>query len=265
MARGFSRRLLLGRQYVLTRLRQLGRQRYLPPNYVIISMVSNTQFTIKLTPDIEGHPNIPNGVLGGSFNAIRHATDIFSHPGTVPFASAYTLSPQTLRFSSRGNLVLAESAYKTARLIALNNADGPAANTITRIGCAGNEIGRMDTVPIGGWTWLDVDRAGKCGPVDDIIYHDKQFAASHASWRMSLSFTSVPGIPAYYAFLRTARPDLCPCSGDRRCSLSWAHLLHAQPDDHHHRHVSRRCTAAAADPVVNGLISIRWITLGFNS
>ena len=162
------------------------------------------------TPDVLGKPTIPNGLQsGGPYTATRWNVDIYSAPGTVSFANAYTVAPQVLRFTSHGNLVLGETAYDTARLIALNSSDGPAANTITRIGCFGNHTQRGELPPIGAWLWLDCDKAGMCGPLDDIIITKNQdnYSAAHYIWRISLSFTCGHSGISVVQFRRGALPS----------------------------------------------------------
>ena len=71
--------------------------------YYVAGFTDNTHFQVPMNPVPSGSPlvltsNIPNA-------------DIYSSPGTVPFATAYTAYPQTLRMTSAGNLVLGEAWY----------------------------------------------------------------------------------------------------------------------------------------------------------
>jgi len=76
----------------------------------------------------------------------------------VPFASAYINYPNTIRFDSKGNLVLGETVSETIRYIDL------VARTVTTIAQLQNT-----GIAYGEQQWLDVDRKGNVGPVDDVI------------------------------------------------------------------------------------------------
>lgn len=76
----------------------------------------------------------------------------------VPFSSAYINFPNTVRFDSDGNLVLAETVSQAIRYVDLG------AQTVTTIALFTNTGSRF-----GEQLWLDVDRNGNLGNQDDII------------------------------------------------------------------------------------------------
>lgn len=102
--------------------------------------------------------NLPDTSFSGGVNFTLWC------PNTAdPFSDAYAVFPQVLRMASTGNIVLGESWSLSARLIDLT------AQTVKRIGQF--EGSQFPGYNFGGlaWFWIDVDSAGACGPVDDII------------------------------------------------------------------------------------------------
>src|SRR5262249_5346866 len=81
-------------------------------------------------------------------DTVAQNPDTYCPLGTIGFADAYTASPQVIRFTSTGNIVLGD-AFLSPRLIDLS------AQTVQLIGSFGNARS-FDP----NWTWLDVDTAG---------------------------------------------------------------------------------------------------------
>jgi hypothetical protein len=164
--------------------------------YTVIAVTDTSHFTVISGPAFPAGSG-PNsiGMIGGSPAFTAYNRDVYSPPGTVGFANAYVTFPNSIRFTSQGNIVVSEPPTSTMRLIDLST------HTITRIGSFGNYLPVGATSNLTGWMWHDVDSVGTCGPVDDIIvaiFNDGLFSA-HRGWRMSLQASSIPGIPAYAA------------------------------------------------------------------
>ena len=73
-----------------------------------------------------------------------------------PFNSVVLHHPQVIRFDSRGNLVMAD----------------PYSASIWYVDLQARQVRLLTPIPRsvhGGWIWLDVDRRGNIGPVDDIL------------------------------------------------------------------------------------------------
>lgn len=85
--------------------------------------------------------------------------DVYSAPGTVSYATSPVSIPypQCLRLDSQENLVIAEGITQTVRVINTNN------QTVTRKAAA-NAVNHQEA-----WIWLDVNRKGTVGPIDDIL------------------------------------------------------------------------------------------------
>src|SRR5262249_46547340 len=103
--------------------------------------------------------------LAGVGPANEPATDVvaaspltYAPRTAVPFSSAFINYPNTLRFDSKGNLVLAETVSQAIRYIDLS------AQTVTTIA----QFSNMGSA-FGEQVWLDVDRNGNLGNPDDII------------------------------------------------------------------------------------------------
>jgi hypothetical protein len=176
--------------------------------YSVLSVNSTSDFVV-----IAGPVYLPDtgpasiGTIGGSPAFTSWNADVFSPPGTVSFADAYVVFPNTIRFTSQGNIIFNEMEYATIRLINLSESPqgGYGANTITRIGCvAGYLFPATTTNPlaIDTWIWHDVDYVGTIGPVDDIVIEvfNSSLLGAFFGWRMSLQASStipIPGIPEY--------------------------------------------------------------------
>jgi hypothetical protein len=158
--------------------------------YIVSAMASTSNFTIIFEPNVLAKPTI--GMLSGSMTLFSYNMDIYSPPGTVSFTGGRgsVPFPNVISFTSTGNIVVGEAVTNAIRLIDLSG------NTIRRIGCPDN---RLQTDTLVGWIWLDVDSAGTCGPVDDIIIRKVQtdISAAHYDWRLSLAPGSIPGQAAY--------------------------------------------------------------------
>jgi hypothetical protein len=107
-------------------------------------------------------------------------SDTWSPPGTVAFADAYIGTPQTIRFTSGGDIVFFENASSILRRINM------ASSTVSRI--YATDWDRNGTV----WTWLSVDTQGTCGPVDNIM-----MTKSATSFGVPLKVFSLDG--SYFA------------------------------------------------------------------
>lgn len=82
----------------------------------------------------------------------------YAPTASVPFAASYINYPNTLRFDSKGNLVLAETVSQAIRYIDLN---AQTVKTLAQFSNVGSSYGEE--------VWLDVDRKGNIGQQDDII------------------------------------------------------------------------------------------------
>lgn len=103
--------------------------------------------------------------LVGVGPALEPSTDVvaadpltYAPRSAVPFTSALINYPNTIRFDSKGNLVLAETVSQAIRYVDL------AAQTVTTIAQFSNQGSGF-----GEQVWLDVDRNGNMGNQDDII------------------------------------------------------------------------------------------------
>jgi hypothetical protein len=104
----------------------------------------------------------------------------------IPFSSAscYICDPRTIRFNSTGTqLIVFENVFKHVRKIDL------VAQTVTYIGRAWDDSLPPNAAGGGGWAWMDVDRRGTVGPVDDMIFNNPTIGTSGA-YRMSADGTS---------------------------------------------------------------------------
>jgi hypothetical protein len=81
--------------------------------------------------------------------------------GTVPFGSEFILYPNAIRLSSQDKIVMAESASAAVRVI------DPVARTVRYVATFANSFNGDPDIR---WFWLDCDRSGTVGPVDDIIF-----------------------------------------------------------------------------------------------
>ncbi len=98
----------------------------------------------------------------------------------IPFSSpnCYIVNARTIRFNSTGTqLILLENQTSHVRKIDL------VAQTVTYIGRGWDSSLPPNYAGSTQWQWLDVDRRGTCGPVDDIILNNPTTAP--ACWRMS--------------------------------------------------------------------------------
>lgn len=92
-------------------------------------------------------------------NAVVASSPLAYAPRTaVPFTSAYINYPNTIRFDSKGNLVLAETVSETIRYVDLN---AQTVTTLAQFAGTGSSFGEQ--------VWIDVDRNGNVGGKDDII------------------------------------------------------------------------------------------------
>jgi hypothetical protein len=111
----------------------------------------------------------------------------FSAPGTVPFSQTWINFPQTLRFDSRGNIIVLEIYHQAVRAITLTTSmasqipDG----AVTRIGLTGWAGINSGSNAGGTWGWMDVDSNGASGPVDDILVAKAITAPAGQLWRIS--------------------------------------------------------------------------------
>lgn len=101
----------------------------------------------------------------------------------VPFSSAFINYPNTLRFDSQANLVLAETVTYAIRYI---DFQARTVTTIAQLSATGNGFGEQ--------VWLDVDRNGNIGAKDDII---ATMVAAHQNglYRIPIKGTSVTPPP----------------------------------------------------------------------
>jgi hypothetical protein len=157
--------------------------------YPISALGSDSQhFTIAM----------PYPGAGGTLTVEIFNADLYSSPGTVAFAAAYTMLPQVIRMTSAGNIVVGEAWYNImAREISLS------AQTIRRIGPTG-DLAQIQP-EADSWGWLDVDDAvttnsmgvptintlGACGPLNDIVLfkQDSNPGSAATAWRWSLDGT----------------------------------------------------------------------------
>jgi hypothetical protein len=162
--------------------------------YRVTAFTNSQQFSVQLNDITQ---TLPTGVMGGSpvFNTLN--ADVYSSPTSVSFAAGYLPFPNTLRFASGGDIIVAEGVTDVVRRVNLGS------STLTRIGTFSNYLDQ-DTGP--AWIWLDVDTgplsspAGMCGPLDDIFLFKIQdpVSGAHYTWRMSLATDSI-GRPTYSA------------------------------------------------------------------
>ena len=122
--------------------------------------------------------------------------------------------PQVIRFTSAGNIVVGRGDFVSVSEIDLG------AQTVRLIGYYANYVGPGDAGA--SWMWIDVDKAGTCGPVDDIIIlrsvggftqapsppPDPHFSGDAASnsWRMSLDGTYSKDFTGVGYVMPTASP-----------------------------------------------------------
>jgi hypothetical protein len=164
------------------------------PRYIVVNWTSSTNFKIAFEDTSGNAPGVTigTGPLGGTMTLTRYDVDVYSSPTAVGFASAYTPYPMTLRFTSTGNIVLAEIATFAARVIDLG------AHTISRVTCFDGHLRPGSLV---SWMWLDCNSAGTCGPVDNIVMSVFQddITAAHVSWqaRIEQAYSPSIGISTY--------------------------------------------------------------------
>jgi hypothetical protein len=128
--------------------------------YKVSSWSSSTSFTLIM-------PSVPTT---GTITINVYAMDSFSAPVETPFAGAYTIYPAFLRLTSGGDVVYADNFYNGCLRRIWLTAGAHPANTITRLAnFGGNNIPSGD-VNGGGFTFLDVDTVGACGPQDLIFW-----------------------------------------------------------------------------------------------
>jgi len=138
-----------------------------PGFYFVTSWQDSQHFSIKMNP-------VPTGTL----TLIAPNADIYSPPGTVPYANAYTILPNFIRMTSAGNLVIAEAWYNTMlREINIH------AGTLRRIGAFANHP--VTTEVFGAF---DIDDVGACGPVDDMtLFMPSSDTSAEGSFYWSLA------------------------------------------------------------------------------
>jgi hypothetical protein len=116
-----------------------------------------------VSPDGSTVTTLAGGSVGGV--TIKDATALYNdrakyyYPTPVAFAGHAVPFPQVIRFDSQGNLIEGDALTRSVRILNLTN------KTIQHIYYKDSEA---STTP--DWVWLDVDRHGNVGPLDDIFF-----------------------------------------------------------------------------------------------
>jgi hypothetical protein len=133
--------------------------------YTVSAFTNATHFSLTLHP-------VPTGTI----TVVICAADTYSSPQPVSFTNAYTAYPNTIRMTSKGDLVYGEAWYNMmCRRIWLSNNPNTSSsnwNTITRLLPFGNNAfaaGPTGVTSSTSFGWFEIDIAGACGPVDDIV------------------------------------------------------------------------------------------------
>jgi hypothetical protein len=133
--------------------------------YTVSAFTNSTHFSLTLHP-------VPTGTI----TVVICAADTYSSPQPVSFTNAYTAYPNTIRMTSKGDLVYGEAWYNMmCRRIWLNNNPNTSSsnwNTITRLLPFGNNAfaaGPTGVTSSTSFGWFEIDITGACGPVDDIV------------------------------------------------------------------------------------------------
>ena len=121
-----------------------------------------------------GHPG--SSTPEPSTTLVAQAPLTYAPRTAVPFASAYVNYPEELRFDSKGNLLLNETATRTLRYIDLK------AQTIATIAQFANRGSYS-----GEYEWFDVDTHCNVGRCDDIIATDSM---NNAVYRIPITGTT---------------------------------------------------------------------------
>ena len=175
--------------------------------YVVTAFTDSQHFTVSRAPNAPGSviADPHTGTMTGSPVFTSLNADIYSAPGTVNFSgggAGWFPFAYTIRFTSTNNIVLAEIATQTCRLLDLS------AHTAVRIGCFNNYL-EADSPP--QWVWLACNRGGTCGPTDDIIYQKFQdgITAAHNTWAFSIDARWI-GLTGYSAQFLQDSPSYMP-------------------------------------------------------
>ncbi|MBV8293492.1 MAG: hypothetical protein JOY55_17070 [Mycobacterium sp.] len=113
-------------------------------------------------------PVTGGGVIAGD-NVVFNVLRTYSPFTPVSFADAVIPLPMGMRFTSQGLIVYFELATGIVRGINPSpghTINGQAPQTVFCVGAFGN---RPTPAGATNWSWLAVDTAGACGPVDDIV------------------------------------------------------------------------------------------------
>jgi len=110
----------------------------------------------------------------GAVREIEPDTDLVSTLAAFPAVN----QPLVVRVDSHGDLVIAQSSTKTV-------------HKLSKTTGAYTQIGPSFGATLNTWIWLDVDRVGTMGPVDDILVAFSVGQGRAEVWRLSADGTAV--------------------------------------------------------------------------
>jgi hypothetical protein len=160
--------------------------------YTVSAFTNSTNFSLTMSP-------VPSS---GTITALITAADKYSSPLQVTLTDAYTAYPNTIRMTSVGDIVVGEAWYNLMcrRIWLNNNPNTPSGNwnTITRLLPFGNNAEAQGTSPT-AFGSFDIDYAGACGPIDDIVSFktDSDPGSAANAFRFSLDLSYNSGGPDY--------------------------------------------------------------------
>jgi hypothetical protein len=165
--------------------------------FLVTNVTNNQNFKIAM-PQVTSGDIGTIGVTGATLTPQHDDVFVPTIPSTRPLSSAYCAYPQRIVWNSSKKLIVGSTWYLSAQEIDL------AAGTIKYIGtysCTapnsrvlGGPYNTFRMTNIISWFQIDVDAAGTCGPLDDIIMMETGGLAS-VFWRVSVdgSYTAAFG------------------------------------------------------------------------